>query len=301
MLLFEKGQPYSMQPQAKQNSFFSIVLFVLLTVCALVFGVHLIHIEQKIDHVSIPAKLFKPHDIESPNLSKFAFPDTMSHDLNKFCYIFSQQSLYWLHKGENCYVFETKDGSRVVKFLPLKMKQKLLRQVVLSSQLAFDLLAQETGLEFLHLNRTNRVTRGMSLTDFYGQQHRIYGDNTRFVVQKKASLLFPTLHALIQKGEIEQAKKRIDQVVDLLEALAIKKVSDGGDEYSLNDVIGFTADRAIYMDTWKFFKAPFLDVKSRMSYEFRVRLSPLKKWLDIMSPELAEYFRVKRDTYLQAN
>jgi hypothetical protein len=262
------------------------------------FGAYLFHLDKKVDHISRPVHLFSPHQIESLNLSKTDFPDTMPHDLNKFCYIFCQQPLFWLAKGEHSFVFVTKNGAHVVKFLPLRQRPKVLQQMALSSQLAYDLLRAETGLVYLHLNRTARIARGICLTDFYGQQHRICGDNTRFVVQLKASPLFPTLFELIKNGKIEEAKARIDQVIDLLQTIAEKKISDGGEVSSLNDVIGFTPERAIFVDTWEFFKAPYIDVKARMQYELGVRLNPLKKWLDIVSPELAEYYRCKRDAYL---
>jgi hypothetical protein len=261
------------------------------------FGVYVFHLDHKVDHLSRPVKLFSPLHIESLNVSKSDFPDLMPHELNKFCYIFCQQNLYWIGRGAHAYVFETKDCCHVVKFLPLRTRPKQLREMALSSQLAFDSLRQETGLVYLHLNRTVRVARGILLTDFYGQQHRIDGDNTRFIVQKKASPLIPTLAALILEGKIEEAKTRIDQVIDLLQTVAEKKISDGGDLYSLTDVIGFTQERAIYMDTWTFFKAPFIEVNARMKYELFGRLNPLKKWLDIASPQLAEYFRNKRDAY----
>lgn len=281
----------------KKESLFNVVGSVLFALSILWFGVHVFHVDQKVDHISRPAKLFGPHHIESTKLSKFDFPNTMSHDLNKFCYLFCQQPLFWLAKGEHAYIFETKDGRHVVKFLSLRLPQKQVRTMALSAQLAFDVLPEETGMLFLHLNRTTRVARGVMITDFYGQQHRICGDNTRFIVQKKAAPFFPTLATLIEEGRIEEAKKRIDQVIELLRAVASKNISDGLDAFGLNDSIGFTSERAIYVDTWNFYRVPFIDVHARMRYEFYVRLNPLKKWLDIVSPELAAYFRSKREGY----
>lgn len=272
------------------NLFASLIFLALFIYCA----VYLFHVSQKADHIYRPAQLFNPHHIESPDLSKCDFPDTMSHDLNKFCYIFCQQQLIWMHKGEYSYIFSTKDDRHVVKFLPLQKLSRRFTQTLLSAQLSFDELRDETGLEYLHLNRTTRTARGMSLVDFYGQQHRICGDHTRFIVQKKASLLFPTLTQLIEEGKLVEAKKRIDQVLDLTLSMAKKKISDGEDEGFLHDAVGFTEDRAIYLDVWQFSKVPFLDVAARMRFEFRIRLEPLRKWLSIMCPDLAVYYRERR-------
>jgi hypothetical protein len=284
-----------------KNSIFKVLGALAFALVIIGFGAYVFHLDQKVDHIYRPARLFSPSHIESSNLSKSAFPDTMSHDLNKFCYIFCQQSLYWVGKGEHTYVFETKDRSHVVKFLPLRTRAKQLRQMALSSQLAFDSLRDETGLLYLHFNRTTKIARGIVLNDFYGQQHRITGDNARFIVQKKATPFIPAMTALIREGKIEEAKRRLDQVFELLQSVAEKKISDGVDVYNLTDVIGFTPERAIYIDTWSFFKAPFIDLNSRMKYEFFVRLSPLKKWLDIASPQLAEYFRSKREIYTKTS
>jgi hypothetical protein len=285
----------------RKTTLFNGLASILFAGLTIYFGVYLFHVDQKVDHIYRPARLFNPCHIESPELSKFDFPDTMTHDLNKFCYIFCQQLLLWHHKGEHCYVFVTKDDRHVVKFLPIQLSKRHLNHAILSAQLGFDELQKETGLEFLHLNRTTRTARGMALDDFYGVHHRICGDNARFIVQKKASLLYPTLSALIREGKVEEAKKRIDQVIELFYSLAKKKISEGDDDSCLNDSVGFTKDRAIFVDTWNFSKIPFIDVSARMRYEFRMRLDSLKKWLDIMSPELASYYRAQREAIEKAS
>ena len=281
----------------RKTTIFTTVFSLVFAVLAIYFTVYLLHMDQKIDHIYRPTRLFSPTSIESPDLSKSDFPDTMTPALNKFCYIFCQQSLSWMHKGEHCYVFSTHDGRHVVKFLPLKMAKRRLSQAVLSSQLAFDEIPEETGLKFFHFNRTVRVSRGIALDDFYGQRHRIIGDHTRFIVQERATPFFPMLASLIRAGKIEEAKKRIDQVMDLLYVLAQKKISDGDDESFLNEAVGFTEDRAIYLDTWHFSHIPFIDVSSRMKYELKVRMEPLRKWLSFMSPELAQYFVDRRNQF----
>jgi len=99
----------------------------------------------------------------------------------------------------------------------------------------------------------------------------------------------------MEKGKVSLAKKRITHIFDLLVSLARKGYVDGDDALIRNNNMGFTENQAIYIDTGHIFKAENLDIVERMRYEFQVRLEPLEKWLNVMYPVLAEYYRTHRD------
>jgi hypothetical protein len=161
--------------------------------------------------------------------------------------------------------------------------------------MCFEELQDETGIVYVHLNRTKEKVNSIKLVDKYGQSHLIQGDDSCFVVQKKARYLIPTIMNLMETGKKEEAKARINQVFDLLLSLAKKGFVDGDDALIRNNNIGLTNDRAIYIDTGHLFRAQNLDASERMRYEFQVRLDPLEKWLNVSYPEIGSYYRTRRD------
>jgi hypothetical protein len=278
-------------------------------------------IDKRLEQIARPSRLFNLKYIESSMDPRGDWEVRLSPDHDRFFYVVSQQSLHWIGKGANSYIFATSDEKYVVKFIHVgnmpsqsrglfnklfsshKQQRKKVNQfedLFMSSRICFDELPEETGVIYAHLNRTKAKIHGLKLIDSYGQSQRVCGDDTCFVVQQKASPMIPVLTGLMEKGDIEQAKIRIDQLFDLLVALARKGFVDGDDALISNNNIGFTDSRAIYLDTWHFFRAKNLDVLERMRYETQIRLVPLEHWLNESYPELGAYYIQKRDQVLAA-
>lgn len=276
-------------------------------------------IDEKMAQIARPARLFNPKLIEArfPPRKEWAVKITSDHE--RFFYVVCQQTLTWLGRGMQAVVFETQDAKYVVKFFQLgrlredeprgffenlvsnesneKRQERLTHreEIFSSSKMCFEELQDESGIVYVHLNRTKDKIKGIKLVDKYGQSHRIRGDDSCFVVQKKARYLIPTIMSLMEKGKVEETKARVNQVFDLLLSLAKKGFADGDDALIRNNNIGLTEDRAIYIDTGHIFRAYNLNVTERMRYEFQVRLDPLEKWLNITYPEIGAYYRVRRD------
>jgi hypothetical protein len=286
--------------------------------------VETLRIDAKLAEMARPSRLFSPTLIESnmPHRKDWEVKLTADHD--SFFYTVSQQPLYWLGRGMQVVVFQTQDEKYVVKFFQMaRLKDPASHSFVKnlvsketkehkderishreeifhSSKMCFEELLDETGIVYVHLNRTQDKLYGIKLIDKFGQSHRIRGDNSCFVVQRKGSYLIPTICKLMDTMQIEAAKRRVDQVVDLLLSVARKGFYDGDDALIRNNNIGFTGDRAIYIDTGHLSKIDNLDVYERMKYEFQVRLDPLQKWLNVAYPELGEYYTQRRDVLLQS-
>lgn len=281
-----------------------------------------IDIDQKMSQMARPSKLFNPSMIVSsfPFNPKWDVKISESHD--RFFYILSQQPLYWLGKGMQVYAFETEDNKYVVKFFILShvkssekswirdliskepaekrnFRTKERDELFNSSKFCFEELAAETGLVYVHLNRTVDKIKGVKLIDKFGQSHRIRGDDACFVVQKKVVHIVPTFVKLMQAGAFDEACRRVDNIFDLLLNMAKKGYVDGDDALIRNNNIGFSEDRAIYIDTGHLVKTPNIDLVARMKYEFDVRLEPLQKWIDVMYPQLAQYYAQKRAAMLE--
>ena len=287
----------------------------------LVFGVVRTKIVGgKIEQIARPSRLFSLQFIESTLPQQEGWEAQISAYHDRFFYVVSQQALRWIGKGSVAFAFATTDDKYVVKFINLsRFKSALnpsffkrtfkhdtphpdprMEDIFQSARLSFDELSEETGTVYVHLNRTKEKIHGLKLIDGYGQSQRICGDDTCFIVQRKARPVLKVLAELMEKGAIGEAQQRIDQIFDLLISLAQKGYIDGDDRVISNNNIGFTDDRAIYIDTFHFFPVRQLDLERRMQYECRQRLLPLERWLTLSYPELAVYYGNKRNDVLEA-
>ncbi len=274
-------------------------------------------IDKRLEQIARPSRLFNLKYIESSMDSRADWEVRLSPDHDRFFYVVSQQALRWMGKGQHSYIFCTTDEKYVVKFIhlnnfqpvqkkgwldrlwtksaPRRKKMNKFEDIFMSSRVCFDELQEETGVIYVHLNRTKAKIHGLKLIDSYGQSQRVCGDDTCFVVQKKATPLILCLTELMDAGKVDEAKARVDQVFELLLSLARKGFVDGDDNLISNNNIGCTEDRAIYMDTWHFFRAKNLDVKERMRYETHLRLMPLERWLKASYPELWSHYIQKKE------
>ena len=286
-------------------------------------GYRLQQLETTLGGLARPARLFNPSVILSKFANRAEWDVKISPHHDRFFYVVSQQQLNWLGRGAQAFAFETQDGKYVVKFFQLgrvkdnsdkgfwgelftkeskEKRQQRVRhreEIFSSSKMCFEELSDETGIVYVHLNRTRDKIKGIKLVDKFGQSHRIRGDDACFVVQKKASYLIPTLTKLMDSGQVELAQARLDQVFQLLLDVAKKGFSDGDDALIRNNNIGFSVSRAMYIDTGHIVHDPDINVRERMAYEFKVRLKPLENWLNVSYPLLASYYGNRQEEIMR--
>ncbi len=285
----------------------------------------IVHIEEKFEKFARPTKLFSVSNVQSTLPYNPKWDVKISPELDTFFYVISQQQFNWLGKGAQALAFESQDGLYVLKLFQVgkfnncdepksflkrlfskegdnkrKERQDHREELFTSSKFAYEELQEETGIVYVHLNRTVGKIKGVKLIDRLGQSHRIRGDDACFILQKKACYLIPTITQLMNEGKIEAAEARIDQVIDLLFTMAKKGYVDNDDALIRNNNIGFTRDKAVYIDTGHLSKKENLDIYKRMEYEFAVRLDPLEKWLNWTYPTLANYYREQKDALMSS-
>jgi hypothetical protein len=300
------------------KKFFFLFLMLLCGSMLTYVAVKMARIEKTMVHVARPSRLFNPKLIESHFSPRKEWDVKTSSQQERFFSTISQQTLRWLGRGMQAVVFETQDEKYVVKFFQLgRLREDVSRssvknllsgeteekrqerinhreEIFTSSKMCLENLQEETGIVYVHLNRSKDRVRTIRLVDRYGQSHHIRGDDTSFLVQKKARYLIPTISAHMERGQVDQAKARIDQVFDLLLSLAKKGYVDNDDALIRNNNIGLAEDRAIYIDTGHLYRSENLDVAERMKYEFQVRLDPLEKWLHVAYPELGAHYQASK-------
>ncbi len=181
------------------------------------------------------------------------------------------QPFRYLGKGAQTFVFASEDGKYVIKFfrydhmgdetfiryLPFerfqlrvaKLKQKL-EQDFTSYKIAYDNLKEETGLVYIHLNKTPSLLQKIHLVDKLGISHFLDLDDLEFVVQKRASLLVPTLQEMIRNGQDEAAKSVITQLISYLKTRCDKEIFDKDPDLFTN--FGVIEGKVIQIDVGRF-------------------------------------------------
>jgi hypothetical protein len=183
------------------------------------------------------------------------------------------QPYTYLSKGVQSFVFASEDGQYVIKFfrhdhlalpfwskfLPRKdpklaKKNRKLGKDFLSYKIAYEILKKETGLVFLHLNKTKNFNQTLDLVDKLKIHHPINLDNYEFLIQKRASLLYTALDQMIEENRVEDAKATLTKLVQLLAYRAQQGVSDKDPD--LNTNFGVIGIDPIQIDVGRFRKGP---------------------------------------------
>ncbi|MGH2612730.1 MAG: hypothetical protein ACRDFB_06730 [Rhabdochlamydiaceae bacterium] len=197
------------------------------------------------------------------------------------------QPYRFLGKGAQSFVFASDDGNTVIKFFRhhhLKKKSKLAKDFG-SYKLAYEKLRTETGLLYLHLNKTTHLNQTLDLIDKLGIHHPIDLDKYEFLVQKRARLAYPALEQWMSEGKIAEAKEALTALVHLLAARSNKGIHDKDPD--LNTNFGFIGTTPIQFDIGRF--------KLRETPADRnelVRITDnLHQWLMQRAPELDEHLK----------
>lgn len=229
--------------------------------------------------------------------------------------IFDQKFTY-LNKGHQSYVFISEDQNYVIKFyrfpshmraLPwlnrplsyhLSSKRKKIKSYNLekldltfqSFKLAFEELKDQTGLVYIHLNKTHHLNRMIKIKDKLGIEYDVDLDSIQFIVQKKANLLFPTLELLLAGKDHQTAKRLLSSLIELMIARSQKGIIDQDPVLERN--YGIIDTSVIHIDVGRFVKnAEVTDSPEFLKQEFLKNTECLKNWLKNHDQELFDYYQ----------
>ncbi len=229
------------------------------------------------------------------------------------------QPYYYLGKGHQCFVFESEDRTTILKFpfhskmippiwlrpIPFisdiyysrkrQKKARKLQQDTESYLLAYRQLQEDTGVHYIHFNRTEKTLPQVKLYDKIGVVHTLCLNHMEFILQHKADHLFETIDRWMHAGQIELAKRGLLDLIDLFKRRFDLQIEDR--EYVLNGNYGFLNDRAMMMDIGR-----LRTLKEPLSKETQATLiwgvfTPLSAHLEQHYPELALFLEEERKSY----
>lgn len=216
------------------------------------------------------------------------------------------QPFFYLGKGAQAYVFVSRDGRYVLKFFRhdhmrtepwhflltkehrserlMIARDKLIKDFT-SYKIAFDNLREETGLVFLHLNKTNNLNITIPIYDKIGIQHFISLDSMEFILQKKVQPFFPSLQQWIAENNIPLAKQALTELISVLKGRFLKAIYDKDPD--LNTNFGFLDGHPIQLDVGRFKQDSFYCNHEVYKREIQRITDNLKQWLDVHSQDLS--------------
>jgi hypothetical protein len=227
------------------------------------------------------------------------------------------QPYYYLGKGCQSYVFASQDGNYVIKFfkyqryrlqpwfayfppLPaivkyrqekLERKWKKLDGFVKSWKVAFENLQDETGLLFVHLNKTHHLQQQLTIYDKIGQKHVVDLDQMEFCIQRRATLLCQTLLDYQAQKDLASAQQLIHRLLHLILSEYSRGLADN--DHALMQNTGVVHGKPIHIDVGQFVFNEAVKQPAVFHQELFAKTYKFNLWLRENYPELGEYLETE--------
>ncbi len=227
------------------------------------------------------------------------------------------QPFTYLAKGCQSYVFSSKDGQYVIKFfkfqrfrpqawldnfafIPLvdsyrlkkiEKKRRKLENVLNSWKLAYEELQPETGVVYVHLNKTAEIDQELIAYDKMGFEHRLQLGGIEFMLQKKTEMLCPTLVKYRDNGDLTRAKELIDKLFAMLLSEYERGLADN--DHALMQNTGVYNNQPIHIDVGQFVKNPVVTDTQIRNQELFNKTWKFRIWLQENYPAIADYTKLR--------
>jgi hypothetical protein len=246
----------------------------------------------------------------------WATPLPVGEEKQDFERIISQQ-FHYLGCGGQCFAFVSDDDQYVIKFFKHKIRkptsalllhtlpapfeairtrklEKILSKLDRdfgSYKLAYEELPQETGILYIHLNKTQGLNQQVTICDKLNIAHQIDLDGIEFILQKKADMAYPYLEHLVQENKLKEAEAAIDSLVDVVVSRCHKGIFD--EDAKIHRNFGFIQGQAVVIDVGRFRH----DAQRKDPQVYRKDVAAITRtlhlWLDEHCPELTPHLEEK--------
>lgn len=228
-----------------------------------------------------------------------------------------KQPFTYLGKGCQAYVFASPDDQYVIKFFKYQRfrpqawldylsfipavadyqkqkvidKQDKLDRVFTSWKIAFEDLKDETGVIYVHLNKSNDWNQKITIRDKLGLLHQVDLDQTEFMLQHKAVMLAPAIRQLADTGKTEEASLLIDKLLVMLMSEYARGYADN--DHALMQNTGVLNGTPIHIDIGQFIRNESVKAPKVYKQELYDKTYNFHQWLVSRYPELAEHLRTR--------
>jgi hypothetical protein len=238
------------------------------------------------------------------------------------------QTFYYMGSGNQCYTFVSQDDKYVLKFFKMhkiipkkwlmdfpfslfekyrlenvEKRQDVFETFFKSFKDAYEHLKEESGLIYVHLNKTRDLKKKVALIGYDGKKILVDLDSKEFIVQLKADRICEYLLDLRDKNKEEE----IHQVVNsFLEIIALRCQRGFGDQnIGTRNNFGFVNGRAIFVDCSHFFVDNSLKHPQHLQTEILSATEKMSQWAEQFYPDLTiilqEEAQVVIDKHLKLN
>lgn len=243
-----------------------------------------------------------------PHHNEWDIPKLPTHEQAEIEKIL-QQTFTYIDKGSQSYAFGSADGRYVLKFfkfkhlrphwlvetlspLPyfnnykrkqIKRKQRKLESLFAGYRLAWETLRDESGLVFIHLNKTTDLYPQAHLRDKIGLKRTVDLDSVVFIIQKKARTTRAVLDELLSKGDVATAKQRLEQIFALYASEYARGIYDM--DHGVLHNTGFVGDQPIHLDIGKLTREPLTLDPAFRKEDFKKVIDRIDAWLTANYPQ----------------
>lgn len=229
------------------------------------------------------------------------------------------QPFTYIGKGAQSYAFTSADDKYVIKFFKFRhlrpswmidalpewdflkeyreknreRKNKLITVVFSGYKLAYDELKSESGIVYLHLNRTQHLSKKLTVYDKLGLKWEIDLDSIVFVIQEKAKTTRSVLAEALKNNDIPLVEKRVTQIIDLYLHEYSKGIYDI--DHGVLHNTGFVGDKPIHLDVGRLKKDENMKLPEYYQQDLIVIANKFEVWFRRGYPE--QYPEIK--TFLE--
>ncbi len=212
----------------------------------------------------------------------------------------------YIGKGAQSYVFLSPDQQHVLKCFKFKhlrpahwssilsftslfkefreeaeaRRQKKLSRLFKGYRLAYETIPEESGLLFLQLSPSHQ-RQLIIIKDKLGFSRELDLGEVCFIIQKKGETLASTLNRLLAASQVEEAEKRIEQILSLYHKEHALGVYDS-DRNLLNNV-GFAGDALLHLDVGSLEQKTLLQDSEA---ELAIAREQIIHWLKVHHPHV---------------
>lgn len=236
--------------------------------------------------------------------------------------IFSQK-FYFLSSGSLSYVFVSKNDKYVLKFFKMykilpknwlrdfpfslfekyrfdhvEKKEHLFENIFRNFKIAFEELREESGLIYLHLNKTRELRKKVTLIDQEGKKIQVDLDSKEFVVQRKAMDICDYFLSFKGTQKEDELRRGVRNFLQLIASRCKKGYGDQNTD--LRNNCGFVDGRIIFFDFDLLFADESLKNPHYLQMQILSAVEMFAHWAEQFYPDLANILQEEAQYVIDA-